>query len=282
MQAKAPKNAGRPRLAVFIDDVDRCEPAAAYRLLEGMKAYLTLDNCVFIIGMNQKAVEDAIGRRLDVAAGAPSPTGVTSERLAEQRKSRAAAYMEKIRQNVWRLPAVKAPSQVLHHLLETTVAREHVRSCIKQAVEEYQCLPPNPRRLKGLANLIGRLSSRFPQEVALVADEGLLEARLLVVVAYIYQFHPELYTRWEAEPSLYDRILDRCRSDRSDIPLLDSLVLPNRTKASDTTPTPTEVTESTYPDPTATDVFWIQPLILSLGAEVTAAQFAPYLHGRTN
>ena len=213
---KAPKTGARPRLAVFIDDVDRCEPDAAYRLLEGMKAYLTLDNCVFIIGMNQKAVEDAIGRRMDVAVGAPTSLGVTSDRLGEsplqlehQRTSRAAAYMEKICQNVWRLPAVKSPSQVLHHLLETTVEREHVRSCIKQAVEEYQCLPPNPRRLKGLANLIGRLSSRFPQEVAPVAEEGLLEARLLVVVAYIYQFHPELYTRWEAEPSLYDRILDR-------------------------------------------------------------------------
>ena len=48
-----PKKGGpQPRLAVFIDDVDRCEPEAAYHLLEGLKIYLTLDNCVFILGMN--------------------------------------------------------------------------------------------------------------------------------------------------------------------------------------------------------------------------------------
>ena len=115
---KEKKDFPPPRLAVFIDDIDRCEPDVAYRLLEGLKIYLTLDNCVFILGMNQKAVEDAIGSRMGVATDNP--------------KSRAAAYMEKLCQNVWQLPTIRDPGEVLHSLLEQTVKDEGVRTWISR------------------------------------------------------------------------------------------------------------------------------------------------------
>ena len=185
---------GARRLVVFIDDIDRCEPEAAYRLLEGLEIYLTLDNCVFVLGMNQKAIEEAIALRMKAESG-DNPT------------MRAAAYMEKLCQNVWRLPAVRQPEQVLHDLLTDTVDNPEVRDHIKQGIEMAgrQCLPPNPRRLKGIANLIGRLYPRLPQESG---PAMLFETQLLVIVAYIYQFHHDLYVRWEADPSLYNNIPD--------------------------------------------------------------------------
>ena len=119
------------RLVVFIDDIDRCEPEAAYRLLEGLKIYLTLDNCVFVLGMNQKAVEEAIAQRTKAKSG-------------DDTIMRAAAYMEKLCQNVWRLPAVRRPTQVLYGLLENTVDRLAARDFIRQGMEEpgHPCLPP--------------------------------------------------------------------------------------------------------------------------------------------
>ena len=266
------KKGAQPRLAVFIDDVDRCEPESAYLLLEGLKIYLTLDNCVFILGMNQKAVEDAIGSR----AAMRSEESPSDQRI----KSRAAAYMEKLCQNVWRLPAVQDPGKLLLGLLEKTVESESVRELISHAVkEDIRCLPPNPRRIKGLANLIGRLADNLP--AGLERGAAIIEAQILVVVAYIYQFHADIYIRWEAELDLYDKIFDRCGGAELDIPFLDSLVLPTRKGGKDTAPEPPTEDESTYPDPTDTNVFWIQPLILRLGTEVTADQFKPYLHGRT-
>ena len=298
------KNGASPRLAVFIDDVDRCEPEAAYRLLEGLKIYLTLDNCVFVLGMNQKAIEEAIAQRMG--------TDARRMEVDDNRTVRAAAYMEKLCQNVWRLPAVREPDQVLYGLLAKTIESETVREWIKRAVQGHRCLPPNPRRLKGLANLLGRFSSRLPIREGAPDDEAvtrrrekghieryrsaresgpnnedaILEAQLLVIVAYVYQFHHDLYVRWEADSGLYDRIREWCEGSATDLPFLAPLVLPNRKvdpgSTERTTPPQDEAdvdTESTYPDPTEAGVFWIQPLILALGNEVESSRFDRYLHG---
>ena len=265
---------------VFIDDVDRCEPEAAYRLLEGLKIYLTLDNCVFVLGMNQKAIEEAIAQRMKSEAG-DNPT------------IRAAAYMEKLCQNVWRLPTVRRPAQALYDLLANTVDSSAVRDWFKRGVEAptQPCLPPNPRRLKGLANLIGRLSPRLPRQEGESEDqEAIYEAQLLVVVAYIYQFHHDLYVRWEADSALYDKIREWCGVVREqggatepteDQPLafLQPLTLPLQSASSGVEePTP-ENFESTFPDPTQANVFWIQSLILHLGQTVSSDRFERYLHG---
>ena len=201
--------------------------------------------------------------------------------IERQIKSRAAAYLEKLCQNIWRLPAVRDPGRLLNEFLESTVENESVRDWIRHALDGYSCLPPNPRRIKGLANLIGRFSPRLPREHRLPREAAIIEARLLVIVAYVYQFHHEVFIRWEYDLSLYNKIRDRCRGHESDISCLESLVLLERSPRDDKAPTPTTERESTYPDPTDPNVFWIQPLVDNLGTEVTAEQFRPYLHGGT-
>ena len=255
-----------PRLVVFIDDVDRCEPDAAYRLLEGLKIYLTLDNCVFVLGMNQKAIEEAIAQRMKAEAG-DVPT------------MRAAAYMEKLCQNVWRLPALRRPEQVLYELLEDTVKDENVRDWVKRGMEEpkYRCLPPNPRRLKGLANLIGRLSSRLPDGQS---DTSMVfETQLLMIVACTYQFHHDLYVRWESDPRLFHEIREWCRGVGPGLSFLKPLKLPLQQTDQDSTE-PVLDFGSTYPDPGAANVFWAQPLVLHLAEVVVPEEhFGRYLHG---
>ena len=266
-----PKRSPLRRLVIFIDDIDRCEPTAAYRLLEGLKIYLTLENCVFVLGMNQKVIEEAIGIQI-VAPGLPWDSTAHGAQVAgrvpndEPRKVRAAAYMEKLCQNVWRLPTVRQPHLFLERLLKKTVADQSTREQIIRGVAGHNCLPPNPRRLKGLANLIGRLCERPPKVSTTLSDEKKeQDAQLLMIVAYIYQFHHDLYVRWEVDVNLYTKIYDWCNGGETTLPFLESLFLPNKGM------------ESTYRDPADARVFWIQSLIQHLGVEVSPDQFHHYL-----
>ena len=256
--------------------MDRCEPEAAHRLLEGLKVYLTLDNCVFVLGLNQKAVEGAIANRL---AG-----GLTDANARQDAQVRAASYLEKICQNVWHLPIVDAPGQLLCELVADggDVAKHHV-GWLREVIRERQCLPPNPRKLKGLANLVVRLFTRLPSRIVAGQDEqGRDEVRNLLLVAYIHQFHHDLYVRWQANPDLYDAIGKWCRGDEPELDVLQALqlpVVPAAEDAQDQTGEP--VTDrNAFPDPTAANVFWIQDVVRDLPANTGPASFAHYLQAK--
>ncbi|MCI7768137.1 MAG: KAP family NTPase [Oscillospiraceae bacterium] len=45
------------RLYIFIDDLDRLEPRVALELIEGMKNFVTYENCVFVLAVDQKVIE---------------------------------------------------------------------------------------------------------------------------------------------------------------------------------------------------------------------------------
>ena len=281
------------RLVVFVDDLDRCEPEAAYRLLEGLKVYLTLNNCVFVLGLNQKAVEGAIANRL---AG-----GLTDEDARKDAQVRAASYLEKICQNVWHLPIVEAPGQLLcNFVTENGGVAKHQVQWLREVVGAKLCLPPNPRKLKGLANLVARLCSRLPDDLEKdQGDRGRDEMRKLLVVAYVHQFHHDLFVRWQANPSLYNAIGRWCRGETKD-DVLGGLLLPidpDRdsedafSAGSDSTASVDEASGGPedapdlglvkFPDPTAANLFWVGSIVRDLPDHVGPQTFARYLVPRT-
>ena len=269
----AEKPGNTSRLVVFVDDLDRCEPEAAYRLLEGLKVYLTLNNCVFVLGLNQRAVEGAIASRL--LAG-------QSDANAMDAQVRAASYLEKICQNVWHLPVVQAPGQVLcDFIAEGGSVKRHQIGWLREVVGKQQCLPPNPRKLKGLANLVTRLCSRLPSDLDhSEGDRGRIEMRKLLLVAYVHQFHHDLYVRWQANTSLYDAIEIWCRHETQE-DVLKGLVLPAKPDGEwDSTIDREELGLTMFPDPTAANVFWVGGIVRDFPEQVPKDAFAPYFEAR--
>ena len=53
------------RLAIFIDDLDRCMPEVALEVLEALKLYLRIKNIIFIVGVDPKVVEDLVKRHYE-------------------------------------------------------------------------------------------------------------------------------------------------------------------------------------------------------------------------
>jgi hypothetical protein len=240
------------RLVVIIDDLDRCQPAAAYALLEGIKIYLNLPSTVFVLGMNQKVVEKAIADQL--------PDTRKDERWIEI-KSRE--YLEKICQNVVHLPLVDKPSVLLSRFLEDFPEG----TALVLVVNEYDCLPRNPRQVKTFANLLLRCSDRFPQ----LADPQ-RQAQLIVAFAALYQFHPELYRQLTAyRKPFYDELRDWCRGVLQDAkhPFSQQLERSWRVRKSDpkaTTPEESLLDVQAFPDPVEGGVLRVQRLIAELDA----------------
>jgi len=261
------------RVLVIIDDLDRCESDAAYRLLEGLKIYLTLPNCVFLLGVNQRIFEDAIAQRMP-NRGSPEDGA---------RKERATAYMGKLCQNVWLLPVVQRPKDLLLEWLRDNEGDDVVLEWIARAMQpDHDYLPPNPRRLKAFANLLKRFRLHLSRQHGDPNDQEMIrEAKALLLVAYIYQFHHDVFRWWERDSNAFPTLVDWARNlgstDRTPLP---TLTRPYIIASDDKmTPTPQYTSVRNYVDVESVHVFWMQQLAHELGDEnVSVKLFAPYLH----
>ncbi|RMH16210.1 MAG: hypothetical protein D6696_18695 [Acidobacteria bacterium] len=295
----------RHRLVVLIDDLDRCEPETAYQLLEGIKIYLNLPSCVFVLGMNQRIIERAIAQHL--------PKAVTGEGEGAARVSRAIAgeYLEKLCQNIWHLPLVEAPGELLGRFLGLDFEGAEA---LGRVVDDYDCLPRNPRKIKGFANLLQRfadhwqgrrrklmkeaegardwISSRLTGDATrrwnggaagAMSDEEVCDylwACCVVIFAYLYQFQRPLYRILEGDSDFYREIERWCRgrptaSDRHfPFERRQSRVA---TDASEREPTPGAGAELRrhFHDPASAEILHVEPLVADL--RLTDSEVRSYL-----
>ena len=235
---------------IFIDDLDRCSSAAAYRLLEGLKVYLDINNCVFVIGMNQKIVVDAIAKELTHYNSEGSESSLNT--------IYAEAYLEKLCSSIERLTPPRNTNQLLADWVNDAHSESLKKALKNDTDEDITCLPPNPRRIKALANQIN-------QWLSLLTAQPDFSYRALLVVAYVYQFHSELFQRWQHTPQFFNLLSNwatmSITNDELTPSYLKCLELPYKREQNEAAATPTQELISNYPDPYAINVFWIQPLM---------------------
>jgi hypothetical protein len=258
------------RLVIFIDDLDRCNPDAAYRLLEGLKVYLNLNNTVFVIGMNQQIIEEAIAVNLPQELLDHKP-----ELKNAALRMRAAAYLEKLCGNIERLAPPTAANDLLQHWLEPSEFKQLMILALADPTLA-QCLPPNPRRLKALANLLNHWYDKYQKQIANAVSIGeqIRMVQAMLFLAYIYQFHGELFQRLHYTPSFLNEInkwISNKLPTASQMPdYFAALELPHHAIAApSSSATPGHTYVSTFPNPYSAKMFWIAPLLVHTDLQQT-------------
>ena len=143
------------RLVVIIDDLDRCEPIVAYKLLEGLKIFLNLPSCAFLLGTNRREIERAI------KVGLKTESGENGEGLGIV----AREYFEKLCSYSWDIPfpTIRQTAAYVEHLLKScdSVISPPVRTKLKDllANTDLRLLPANPRRIKTFTNSLVHIAS---------------------------------------------------------------------------------------------------------------------------
>jgi hypothetical protein len=256
------------RVVIFIDDLDRCSPRSAVRLLEGLKIYLGISQCIFVIGMNERILVDAIREEIS----APSSTS------ADELKLRASHYLEKICSDIYRLPLPSSPLALFSQWLQS----EDEKQSLLLAVGNIRCLPPNPRRIKALANQWPRFASKisFPSDNL---ESAKIWAVRVLIASYIHQSHRDIWERWHYMPDFWNEILAWCNGDREigsneqiKTGWACNLSAGEKIASFDET-TSQAIFKSAFPNPCDLDNFWVSELVRTYRDQLTAVDFKPLL-----
>lgn len=264
------------RVCVIIDDLDRCDPAVAFRLLEGIKIHLSLPQCVFVLGVNLRQIEQAI---------APLLPGAKDAEMPAEKRAEAAEDLEKLCPLMWKLPflASSTRASLLRRWLAdpshadartTTPLPTKFRDTLEQTANEFDCLPANPRKIKGIANTIRQLAAHGWSDQAQLNTElpvPEVEADGLLIAATIYHLHPELLRYLQTSRAAWDELLNwllgksQLPENASDLlKLLVTLRFPTEVAKGDPEKAATpggDARVSVFADPVHLNVFRIQELL---------------------
>ncbi|WP_238014627.1 P-loop NTPase fold protein [Dactylosporangium sp. AC04546] len=145
------ESGGVDRVVVFVDDLDRCLPQNALSVIESMKLFFDLTGFVFVVGIDQRVLEQAIRERL---AGAQAAAGDDRGlRLAERE------YVKKIFQVPYELPPMHAEQldDLLSAVYDTAKIDGEQLVDLRQTVRPYLAHlaiegQVNPREVKRFIN----------------------------------------------------------------------------------------------------------------------------------
>ena len=173
---EARSDAGRKkRLVFFIDDIDRCMPDRALKMLEALKLYLNIPGCIFFLGLDRAALALSITHHY------------------QQLKMEGTEYLDKIVQLAFNVPPIEATC--MEGFIKPLLPNE-IGTCLNLLVS---CLGDNPRSVKRFINTL-ILHFELATAVNIQTDKDI--ARVLALVLLIQLLNEDLYRALISNPDL--------------------------------------------------------------------------------
>ncbi len=175
------------RLLIFIDDLDRCEGEVIVRLLEIIKLYLGTRRCVFILGLDDHAVLEALRKhRSDSEEG----NREYLEKLFQAMLGVPLPLTAQVRQSI--------VEQLRLHIIPQPLDAEDARAQIAADIEGL--LEPNPRKIKNFVNSLCAAWAMQGGDWLATDPDFPREARRFVLLQYLRHFHRAVWRLLERQP----------------------------------------------------------------------------------
>lgn len=173
----------RSRIAIFIDDLDRCLPEQSVEIFESIKLFLSCENCIFVVGVDKEQIRKVFEKKFD-----------TKDRQS------ASDYIEKFIQLEFDLPR-KTPEEVKAFLMEH--ASKQLKENPKTIELISRFIEPNPRKIKRWLNSVLFLERLFKikQEKASISLAE-VDLSLATIWLFLKSFFPDFANLIESDPSV--------------------------------------------------------------------------------
>ena len=186
VNAARKSNGHSKRLVFFIDDLDRCMPDIALKLLEALKLHLSIEGCVYFIGVDRKALEQSI------------------KNYHKDFEITESDYLDKIIQLPFTVPLIEPRSM---DSFIRPMLPEGLLSCRKILVDG---LGDNPRQVKRFINTLS-----FNHELASSMDIPDYNPKVLAVLLLIQFTSAELYRQITIQPELYLELFQKSEDTKA-------------------------------------------------------------------
>lgn len=250
---------------IFIDDLDRCDARTAKKLLEGIKVYLNLENCIFVIAIDPAQLEACF--RLEHAQLQ------NTAHLQDVSNHDATEYLEKLCQDAHRLPITnqKQIAAFISKNLSKIFQEDHhiyvdIITDIQLELERQNYLPANPRRLKMICNRLAVFIRKTVNENKKEGYDAKYHAQSIIFLASAYVSYREIYEMLSVSAGSIEDVAKFVKDGVSDMAAFKHLTNMN-TKARGTFVHPNKITE-----------FRFASLLIEIEAHSNLPAWGDYLH----